>query len=155
MPPHRPKNQPEQHRSTMALSSETGDIKAKVCRHCLSRSFNLEIIGTTSDVTVWIPSNFKGFISYKGASRVSMSPAFVDVVLPNAVINRSIPKTWFGDLVSITTAGTISFRVWDVLSKTPESSSQRTDVWKKMFGAGEKRSPPPPSMDWDFLLEDD
>jgi len=159
MPPHRPKQQPEHHRTGMFLSSESGPISARVCRHCLNRPFLLEVVsGGASDVTVWVPSNFKGFITYTGASRVAYSPGFAAYVLPNASVNSGVPKSWVGDELLIQTGGNVSLRVWDVFSKTAEV--QKKDVWKKVFGGSERRAlqmqqPPSAALNWDFLLEDD
>ena len=101
---------------------------------------------------VWIPSNFKGFISYAGA-KASFSPGFMDFVLPNAYINRQIPKSWSGDRVIVQTSGSVAFRVWDVFAKTPE----KTDVWRKVFRGSERRASNPmgQAWNWDFLIEDE
>ena len=124
------------------------------CRHCFHRPFHLEVAGGSSDVTIWIPSNFKGFILYgTGASQITFSAAVVTNILPNACVNRPVPKGWNGDLVEIRTSGNISFRVWDIFSKAPEEP-QKLHGWRKMFGGAEKRPPPTPTWNWDFLIED-
>ena len=133
----------------------------------MNRPFNLQVVAGTSDVTLWIPSNFKGFVTYvagdKGRKSASFSPAFVDCVLPHAFINRPVPKSWAGDRVAVQTTGSVTFRVWDVFAKAPE----KTDVWRKVFGSsggatvmGDNRrastqSQKDQGLNWDFLIEDD
>lgn len=170
MPPHRPRLQPENHRTGMFLSSEAGAVRAKVCRHALNRSFNLTITGgLNTDVVVWIPSNFTGFITVSG-SHASFSPSFVERIMPNARINHSVPQAWRGDEINVETGGRVAFRVWDVLSRRAEpekciAQQRRTgDVWRRMFGgvsasngASEKKGLRQQSVqtwDWDFLIED-
>jgi hypothetical protein len=129
------------------------------CRHCLNRPFNLQILGTTSDVTVYVPSNFQGFISYANTSSPSTfqttttttttksstsnppsirsSPTFTDLVLPNAHVNMPVPRTWQGDQITVATGGRITFRVWDVFEKRAEVvGRERRDVWRKVFFRG-------------------
>lgn len=117
--------------------------------------------GEYSNVTVYIPSDFSGFISCTG-SRASFSPGFVERVLPNAHLNRTIPRTWAGDEINIATGGDIAFRVWDVFECAPEKEPKRaSDVWRRMFKSSKRarspspRSPTTPTSDWDFLIEDD
>lgn len=119
-------------------------------------------------MTLWIPSNFKGFVTYvagdKGRKSANFSPAFVDCILPHAFVNRQVPKSWAGDRVAVQTTGSVTFRVWDVFAKAPE----KTDVWRKVFGGsgggatvmGENRrastqSQKDQGLNWDFLIEDE
>ncbi len=145
----------------------TSSLLSPQARHCLNRPFNLQVVAGTSDVTLWIPSNFKGFITYvagdKGRKSASFSPAFVDCIVPHACINRPVPKAWAGDRVAVQTTGSVTFRVWDVFAKAPE----KTDVWRKVFGSsggatvmGDNRrastqSQKDEGMNWDFLIEDE
>ncbi|KAL5490552.1 hypothetical protein ACEPAI_5385 [Sanghuangporus weigelae] len=172
MPPHRPRMQPENHRTSLFLSSETGPIRAKICRHALNRSFNLIVTGgIRTDVLVWVPSNFSGYITVSGTN-ASFSPSFVEQVMPNARLNHSIPRGWCGDEIAIETGGRVAFCVWDVLTRRAESEKvlaasqqrQKRDVWRRMFGgansgavvpAGKGHRPQTAKMwDWDFLIED-
>ncbi|THH10006.1 hypothetical protein EW145_g1627 [Phellinidium pouzarii] len=163
MPPHRPRLQPENHRTGMFLSSGTGTIHVKVCRHALNRSFHLAVSGRTSDITVWVPSNFSGFITCAGA-RASFSAAFVDRVLVNAQVNRTVPRAWTGDEINIATGGNVVFRVWDVFARAPESECAQKragDVWRRVFKGvvGEKGvnncTVDTLAWNWDFLIEDE
>ncbi|KAI5119093.1 hypothetical protein M0805_004864 [Coniferiporia weirii] len=164
MPPHRPRLQPENHRTGMFLSSETGPIRVKVCRHALNRSFHLAISGgASSDVVVWVPSNFAGFITCAGA-HASFSAAFVERVLPNAHVNRTVPRAWAGDQIEIATGGLVVFRVWDVFARAPEPESTQKragDVWRRVFkiAASERsarsRALSTSTWNWDFLIEDE
>ena len=127
------------------------------CRYALNRPFNLEVAGGTSDVTVWVPSNFRGYISYSSSSssaKVTFSAGFLEKVFSNTAMNRGVPKSWNGDRIAIATGGNITFRVWDVITKGPEAHHKR-DVWRRMFGGAERRPPPTPTWNWDFLIEDD
>ena len=182
MPPHRPKYQPENHRSSMLLSSDSAPITVKVvrlnlpnprlfthqrnltyhliikqCRHCLNRPFNLKIVSGSSDVTVYVPSNFNGFISYSHNSKATTSALFADQVLPNVYFNELVPRSWRGDQIMVSTSGNVTFRVWDVFTGLPE---KKKESWRKVFSrVGERRTPSPspttPTWDWDFLLDDD
>ncbi|TDL27630.1 hypothetical protein BD410DRAFT_835860 [Rickenella mellea] len=156
LPAHRPKHMPERHRFNMFVSSETGPMRVKVCRHCLHRSFNLEVVGGVSDITIWVPSNFKGFISYSSPNKPTYSTGFANHIFRNAFINHTVPKDWMGDEITVSTSGTITFRMWDVFAKTPEVPAR--EVWKKMFHkGGDHRLAPAKAAawNWDFLLEDD
>lgn len=119
--------------------------------------------GDYSDVTVYVPSNFAGFVTCTGAS-ASFSSAFADRILPNVHFNRTIPRAWAGDEINIATGGNVAFLVWDVFGCAPEQEHKRTsDVWRRVFkGSSSKRSrspsprsPTTPTSDWDFLIEDD
>lgn len=75
-------------------------------------------------------------------------------VYPNAFLNSKVPKSWNGDQLTVATSGNITFRVWDVFTKAPEVQQKR-DVWRKIFGGAERKSPTTPTWNWDFLIEDD
>lgn len=122
-------------------------------RHCLNRPFNLEVIGGTSDITVWVPSNFKGFITYSAGTKAVFSAGFANHILSNAHINCAVPKDWHADEMSVSTAGSVTFRMWDVFAKAPEVA--RKEVWKKMFKGSGRCTSNSTAWNWDFLLEDD
>ena len=139
--------------------------------------------GSNTDVTIWLPSNFSGYITVSG-SHASFSPSFVELVMPNAHLNRGVPKAWSGDEITIETGGRVAFRVWDVLSRRAEPENAKIgkvgkagkttksgptlgrkraqgpgDVWRRMFGGGASegkglRSQDAQTWDWDFLIED-
>lgn len=170
MPPHRPRLQPENYRTNMLLSSAAGSLRAKVCRHALNRSFSLRISGGRgTNVEIWVPSNFTGFITLgTNVRQVSFSTTFVDKVLPQVQVNRSVSAAhmWIGDQIIVETGGNVTFRVWDVLTRAPESEikhiqkSKRSSGgrWRRVFGGGKLVDSNPPRvsvMDWDFLIEDD
>ncbi|KAH8117612.1 hypothetical protein DFH11DRAFT_1576136 [Phellopilus nigrolimitatus] len=173
MPPHRPRLQPENHRTGMSLSSKSGPVRVKVCRHALNRPFHLSIAGGQSASTViWVPSNFAGFITCApGVRTLSFSAHFVEHVLPHARVNvpGGAPRGWAGDEIEVAASGRVVFRVWDVFAKTPEPDADGAqiqkragDVWRKVFGSpaatGEKclmRTPSMSTWNWDFLIEDD
>lgn len=183
MPPHRPRQQPENHRTGMLVTSDSGPIRVKVvriyyygcqlgflnnvalqCRYALDRSMRLVVKGGEfSDVNVYVPSNFRGFITCSGA-QATFSPTFAERVLPNSHFNCTIPRAWAGDEINIATGGNISFRVWDVFECAPEREHKRaSDVWRRVFKGSSSnrtrspspRSPSTPTSDWDFLIEDD
>jgi len=150
IPQYRPRRQPDQHRVSMFVSSETGSVRVKVARYCLHRAFNLEVLGSSSEITIWVPSNFKGFISTTG-TRASFSAGFTNHILPNVYINTPVPKDWEGDEIFVSTLGPVTFRMWDVFTQAPEVPHK--EVWKRMFRANEKTVVEP--LNWDFLLDDD
>lgn len=114
-----------------------------------------------------MPSNFLGFITVgAGVRQVSFSTIFVDTVLPQVQVNRNVSTPRIGDQIVVETGGNVIFRVWDVLSRTPESEFKRIQKtkrssggrWRRVFGVGKLEDTNPPNapyMDWDFLIEDD
>ncbi|KAG6808496.1 hypothetical protein H0H92_003958 [Tricholoma furcatifolium] len=149
LPHYRARNQPIDHRMGMFIGSESAPIKVKVCRQYPRSKFYLEIQGGSSDVTVWLPSDFKGQIHYKG--RAHYSAGFVNRILQNTRVNEPrYDELCDEDDVVVCTRGRISFRMWDIQTCAPENMQKET--LKRMFGC--TRKAPETTIDWDFLLED-
>lgn len=167
LPQHRARTQPLDYRMTMYVASE-GDAKVKVCRPMTSHrcAFNLQVVsGSSSDVTVWLPSDFDGtiYLQSKGGSgrrpRLTISPGFSNHILKNAKVwldsqllggESETISSGGSDLVDITTSGTIHLKMWDVRTSAPEVKSKET--FAKFFGLTKKK--PTTQHNWDFLLED-
>ncbi|KAH7910627.1 hypothetical protein BJ138DRAFT_1135921 [Hygrophoropsis aurantiaca] len=148
LPHFRARHQPVEHRLSMYVGSESSPIKLKVCRPMPRSKFYLEVQAATSNVTVWLPSDFKGHIHYPG--RASFSAGFVNRMMANIRLNEEMWDKWDGDEVLVETGGTVTFRMWDVHTNTPENQPKET--WKRLFGCARKS--PETSMNWDFLLDD-
>lgn len=102
-----------------------------------------------SDVTLWVPSDFKGHIHHTG--KAAFSPGFVNRIMRNVRLNEEV----YGDEgnvdeVVVCTHGRVEFRMWDINTGAPESLGKET--WKRMFRCGKKS--PETAIDWDFLLDD-
>lgn len=167
LPQHRARTQPLDYRMNMYVTSE-GDMKVKVCRPMTSHrcAFNLQVVSSSSsDVTIWLPSDFDGTIYLQSKSgsgsrpKLSISPGFSNHILKNAKLwldsqrfgNESgVGCTDGSDLVDITTSGTIHLKMWDVRTSAPEVKSKET--FAKFFGLTKKK--PTNHLNWDFLLED-
>lgn len=167
LPQHRARTQPLDYRMNMFVASE-GDIKAKVCRPMTSHrcAFYLQAVtASSSDVTIWLPSDFDGTIylqSKPGSGsrpRLCISPGFSNHILKNARLyldgqisggESGVHSTDGFDLVDITTSGTVHLKMWDVRTSAPEVKSRETFV--KFFGLTKKK--PTNYLNWDFLLED-
>lgn len=167
LPQHRARTQPLDYRMNMHVASE-GGIKVKVCRPMTSHrcAFYLQVASaSSSDVTVWLPSDFDGTIylqSKPGSGsrpRLSISPGFSNHILKNVKLYLDGQKSGSAsgvdsnggfDLVDITTSGTIHLKMWDVRTSAPEVRSRETFV--KFFGLAKKK--PTNHLNWDFLLED-
>jgi hypothetical protein len=168
LPHYRARHQPIDHRMTMFLGSETAPIRAKIvsslapiislipqsrllqCRQYPRSNFYLEVQGNTSDVTVWLPSDFKGHIHHTG--KAAFSPGFVNRIMRNVHLNEEVyGNERKGDDVVVCTDGRVEFRMWDIHTGAPERLGKET--WKRLFGCGKKA--PETSIDWDFLLDDD
>jgi hypothetical protein len=54
------------------------------------------------------------------------------------------------DEVDIRTSGNVSFKIWDVMTSSPEVKTRET--LKKIFGSRSKK--PTQRLNWDFLLDD-
>lgn len=133
---------------SMFAGGDSAPIKIKVCRPVSRSRFYLEVRAAISDVTVWLPSDFKGRIRYHGKS--SFSAGFVNRILKNVHFNDDLYERPDADEVLISTQGTVTFRMWDVYTNTPENPPKET--WKRMFGCAKKA--PEISVDWDYLLDD-
>lgn len=105
----------------------------------------------TSDVTIWLPSDFRGQIRHSG--RVTFSAGFVNRIMQHVRVSadeggcEDIPTE---DDVLVRTRGQVTFRMWDVQTCAPENT--RKETLRRMFGCARKA--PETAIDWDFLLED-
>ena len=146
--------------------------------------FRLEVHSTSSaDVTVWLPSDFKGHIHRSSSCRkVSFSAGFTNRIMKNVCLTQSrrpsVVSTSSGvprysdiyisdvdpyqmeklggleeDEVIVDTSGSVTFRMWDIHRGEPEARCK--EACKRMFGFGwcAKRNNEV-EIDWDFLLED-
>lgn len=121
------------------------------CRPVPRCTFYLEVRANKSNVTVWLPSDFKGHIWHSG--RASYSAGFVNRILQNVQINEDSLDQGETDEVVVETMGSVAFRMWDVRANAPENCSKET--LKRVFGGCSKK---PEGMcrgiNWDFLLDD-
>ena len=129
-------------------------------------AFYLQVTSaSSSDVTVWLPSDFDGTICLQSKAgsghrpRLSMSPGFSNHILKNAKLylddqtsgsEARAGATDSFDLVNITTSRTVHLKMWDVRTCAPEVKSRETFV--KLFGLTKKKTTN--HHNWDFLLED-
>ncbi|KAJ4488565.1 hypothetical protein J3R30DRAFT_3696449 [Lentinula aciculospora] len=167
LPHYRPRHQPIDHRLNMFVGTEAGHVKLKVVscctcipsnfvltgiRQCRSFSrckFYLEVQASMSDVTLWLPSDFKGRIQYSGKAK--FSSGFVNRIMQNVYLTSDDDTDATDeDCVVVVTNGNIMFRMWDVQICAPENAQKET--LKRMFGCSKKA--PETTIDWDFLLED-
>ncbi|KAF5379870.1 hypothetical protein D9757_007209 [Collybiopsis confluens] len=149
LPHYRARHQPVDHRMNIFVGTEAGPVKLKVCRNFSRCKFYLEVQASMSDVTLWLPSDFKGRIRYSGAAKFSCG--FVNRVMPNVYFTTEEDDgNSAEDSVVVVTNGSIRFRMWDVQTCTPENMQKET--LKRLFGCSRKA--PETTMDWDFLLED-
>jgi len=149
LPHYRARNQPLDHRMNMFVGGETAPIRARICRYNARSKFYLEIQGGASDVTVWLPSDFKGHIHHSG--KATFSAGFVNRILRQVRLNESDSGEDFSeDDVVVCTRGRITFRMWDIQTGSPENGQM--EALKRMFGCTKKA--PETSINWDFLLED-
>jgi len=151
LPHYRARNQPVDHRLAMFISTETSPIKLKVCRAIPRCKFFLDIRTTASNVTVWLPSDFRGHIRCSGTP--SFSAGFVNRMIANVRVNEamSMDDNWDCDEVWVDTCGLVTFRMWDVHTNAPESQPKET--LKRIFCSTSKKLPER-NFNWDFLLED-
>ncbi|KAF9265797.1 hypothetical protein L218DRAFT_986004 [Marasmius fiardii PR-910] len=148
LPHYRARYQPIDHRMNMFVGCDDAPVKLKVCRNVPSSRFLLEIRSTKSDVTVWLPSDFKGRIQHSG--KASFSAGFVNRVMQNVRFNGGVYEEGRNeDRVVIETRGHITFRMWDVATGSPECFQKET--FKRFFGCSKKA--PETTIDWDFLLD--
>jgi len=167
LPHYRARNQPVDHRLAMFVSNETSPIKLKVvsahlltrcimsehlqCRSVPRCKFFLDVRTTTSNVTVWLPSDFRGHIRCSGTP--SFSAGFVNRMMANVRVNEamSMDDNWDSDEVWVDTRGLVTFRMWDLHTNAPESQPKET--LKRIFSSTSKKLPER-NINWDFLLED-
>jgi len=133
---------------SMFLGSDKAPIRARVCRQFPRSNFYLEVHGGTSDVTLWLPSDFKGHIHHTG--KAAFSPGFVNRIMRNVRLNEEVYNEGNEDDVVVCTNGRVEFRMWDIHTGAPESLGK--EAWKRMFGCGKRA--PETTIDWDFLLDD-
>jgi hypothetical protein len=153
----------------MFVASDSGPIKLKVvsthassiylialmyifqCRNIPRTHFFLEVQSSISDITIYLPSDFKGHISHP-ARRTAFSAGFTNRIMRNVSFNAdAYPDDEFcGDEVIVQTSGRVCFRMWDVNTCAPESKGKET--LKRVLGC--RKSSPETAIDWDFLLED-
>jgi hypothetical protein len=149
LPHYRARNQPVDHRMSMFVANDTEHIKLKICRNFPRCQFYLEVLAETSDVTIWLPSDFKGRIHTPG--KPTFSAGFVNRILQNVRINEPDVQEFYNeDDVVVVTRGRVSFRMWDVQTCSPENTHKES--LKRMFGCSRKA--PETAIDWDFLLKD-
>ncbi|KJA20284.1 hypothetical protein HYPSUDRAFT_167290 [Hypholoma sublateritium FD-334 SS-4] len=149
MPHYRARNQPVEHRMSMSIANDAAPIKLKVCRNYQRSKFCLEVIADTSDVTIWLPSDFKGQIHYGG--RPTFSAGFVNRIMRNVRLTERMAEPSFNeDDVVVMTEGHVTFRMWDVQTCAPEVAHK--ECLQRLFGC--KRKAPETTIDWDFLLKD-
>ncbi|KAJ3868650.1 hypothetical protein EV359DRAFT_60443 [Lentinula novae-zelandiae] len=149
LPHYRPQHQPTDHRLNMFVGTEAGPVKLKLCRSFARCKFYLEVQASMSDVTLWLPSDFKGRIQYSGKAK--FSSGFINRVMQNVYFSGDDDTDATNeDCLVVVTNGNIMFRMWDVQTCAPENTQKET--LKRMFGCSKKA--PETSIDWDFLLED-
>ena len=131
-----------------------------------------------TDIIVWVPSNFSGCISVRGAADASFSRTFIEQIFPSSHIDLQETdgrpsRSKSGDCIEIRTGGRVAFRVWDVLTRVAEPEVDRRarkqsrpksagsgagEVWRRMFGVASRprsrTTKEDPRIDWDFLIED-
>ncbi|KAJ3528352.1 hypothetical protein NM688_g8011 [Phlebia brevispora] len=194
LPHFRARNQPLDHRLSMSVGNASADaIKVKICRNfttARSTKFHLEVYSSSADITIWLPSDFKGHIHRSShCKRVGFSAGFRNRIMQNVHLTQSrrpsvvsafqsssqyddhqytdiyvsdhIPQDedkWFSitgatdeDEVVVHTAGTVTFRMWDIDRGEPETKCK--EACRRMFSWCMKRSPEV-TIDWDFLLDD-
>lgn len=147
IPHYRAQHQPVDQRLRAFVSAESFPVKLRVCRPAPRCKFYLEIQATVSNVTIWLPSDFRGHIHHSG--KASFSAGFVNRIMANVSLNEET-YDWVGDEVRVQTCGTVTFKMWDVHTNAPEKTHRET--LKRIFNCSRKGSQP--YMNWDFLLDD-
>ncbi|PFH52465.1 hypothetical protein AMATHDRAFT_140011 [Amanita thiersii Skay4041] len=149
LPHYRAYRQPVEHRMSMFIASHSEQTKLKICRPVSSSRFYLELRASTSNITVWLPSDFKGQIRHTG--KAVFSSGFVNRIMRNVQINNHVEyESPMHDSVFVYTTGQVTFRMWDVRTRAPEIPHK--EAIKRVFGC--TRRAPETAIDWDFLLED-
>ncbi|KAF5358094.1 hypothetical protein D9756_001972 [Leucocoprinus leucothites] len=149
MPHYRALHQPIGHKLSMDIRNRSAPTKLKVCRNVPLTRFHLEVFCDTSDVTLWIPSDFKGRIFHTG--KATFSAGFVNRIMRNARINEPFDDARpHEDDVFVYTRGHITFRMWDIQIRAPENAPKES--LKRLFGCA--RRAPETAINWDFLIED-
>ena len=120
------------------------------CRPVLRCKFYLQIQADMSNVTIWLPSDFKGHVRCLG--QASYSAGFVNRIMRNVRFNEDACDQLDNDEVVVQTLGTVTFRMWDVHTNAPENA--RKEALKRMFGSSKKPQGMRRGINWDFLLDD-
>lgn len=167
LPHYRARGQPIEHRMAMLAESQSSPVKLKVvrsarrerpnsrlnassqCRNSPRTRFYLEVQGGASDVTLWLPSDFKGQIHHAG--KATFSAGFINRILRRARVNEPDGEERHDeDGVVVITRGRITFKMWDVQTSSPENTHKES--LKRIFGCSWKA--PETVIDWDCLLKD-
>lgn len=147
LPHFRARNQPVGERLSMFVSATDAPVKVKVCRGITQRSkFLLDIRGSRSNICIWLPSDFRGYI--RCASKAVFSAGFANRIMPNVQMRDTGFDGWHGDEVVVETSGTVTFRMWDVHTGAPEVTTRET--LKRIFGSKKASGS---GINWDFLLD--
>ncbi|KIY51837.1 hypothetical protein FISHEDRAFT_70336 [Fistulina hepatica ATCC 64428] len=142
LPHHRHRGLYGEQRVAMFVGSNSENIRLKISK------FQLAVVASVADVTLWLPSDFKGHICHVGSARLSLSAGFMNRILPNTRFDSDserVPSE--GDYVVVSTQGCVTLRMWDVQTSTPESVQKET--FRRMFSCmrvKERRA------NWDCLL---
>jgi len=151
LPHYRARYQPTDHRMCLFVGGDSQPMKLKVCRNLPRSKFYLRVQALTSDVTVWLPSDFSGRICC--STRAAFSAGFVNRIMRNVRFDNDADHNdsslSLEDEVIIVTQGNVSFRMWDIQTYAPENVQKET--FRRMFGC--TRKAPETTIDWDFLLE--
>jgi hypothetical protein len=130
------------------------EVSSIQCRQQHRSYFYLHVSAQSSDVVLYLPSDFKGYIHHR--SKITFSAGFANRILPHVRFNETGRRDDLGsDIVVIDTCGSISLRMWDVDTGTVESKGK--EVLKRVFGrspATEKKVHSNQGVNWDFLLDD-
>lgn len=149
LPHYRARGQPIEHRMAMFAESQSSPVKLRVCRNSPRTRFHLEVQGGASDVTLWLPSDFKGQIYHAG--KATFSAGFINRILRRARVNEPDGEERHDeDDVVVITRGRITFKMWDVQTSSPENTHKES--LKRIFGCSWKA--PETAIDWDCLLRD-
>ncbi|KAJ7789407.1 hypothetical protein B0H14DRAFT_3891920 [Mycena olivaceomarginata] len=106
-------------------------MKLKVYRSYYHAKFEMEVRASTSDITIWLPSDFKGVIHCPKAT--TFSAGFVNRIMGNVRLNDLDAKHVYDeDEVIVSTSGRVQIPALLLRAQAPETASH----------------------DWDFLLED-
>ena len=121
------------------------------CRNNPHSKFTLEAVSSDADITIWLPSDFRGRITHTGKAKYSAG--FVNRILRYAHINEADSEmSHTGDEVVVATRGTITFRMWDIQTFSPEKP--HLEAIRRLFACSCSRKAPEMTIDWDFLLND-
>jgi len=149
LPHYRARHQPIEHRMNMYVRGQGAPLKLKVCRNTPQSKFYLDIRAASSNVTVWLPSDFRGRVHHTG--RAVFSAGFVNRIMQHVRLNDAVCNDISEeDEVVVCTRGQITFRMWDVQTRMPENPQK--EAFRRLFGC--TRKSPTTTFDWDFLLED-